>query len=238
MLFVDLDTEFQTILPNATAGVLAPGNSVMFTVEGEDSLSATLTTSEDLNNLTAQSVTGGSISPRGRAEFDSVLNDPFYVVPSEAQRPRLVSQTILQDVIVIHVGNFPLEEEDEAAAAPVDTGAPAQPGDPNAQAQVAEQPAAPEVEPPDIITLMVFPQDAVTLNYLVLMGAHLNLVMRASGDDSRVFTQAVTLDWLLAQHNIPVPSRLPYGFEPAIDRIISPAALDLLDVILSGNENQ
>jgi pilus assembly protein CpaB len=239
MLFVDIDTDFQTILPNSTSGVIAPGNTVLGTLENEDEITATLTTNEDLQSLTAQSISGGIMSPQGRTEFDGVLNQPLYIVPSETtQRPRLVSQTILQDVIIIHVGDFPLSTEEEAPASIAADDQP-QPGDPNAQPQdVPEEGVAAEAEPPDIITLMVFPQEAVTLNYLVLRGAHLTLVMRASGDDSRVFTEAVTLDWLLAQHSIPVPSRLPYGFEPSIEQIISPAARDIIDLILSESENQ
>lgn len=237
MLFVDLDTEFQTKLPNSTAGVIPPGNALLGTVETEDEISSTLTINEDLVTLTAQSITGGTVSPIGRIEIDGVLNQPFYIVPSESsQRPRLVSQTIMQDVIVIHVGDFPLSTEEETTEPAAAEGQP-QPGDPNAQPQDVPAEGLAEVEPPDIITLMVSPQDAVTLNYLVLRGGHLTLVMRASVDDSRVFTEAVTLDWLLAQYNIPIPSRLPYGFEPSLERIISPAALDILDLILSESEN-
>ncbi|MCH7663437.1 MAG: hypothetical protein IH859_06170 [Chloroflexi bacterium] len=240
LLFVDIDTEFQTILPNSSGGVIAPGNTVVFTTPGGDGASSSgVITVEGLEAITAQTVTGGAASPLGRTEFDGVLNQPFYIVPSESrQRPRLVSQTIMQDAIVIHVGDFPIGAEDDPnAAAPTDPAG--QPGDPNAQGQeVPEEQPVVVIQPPSIITIMVFPQEAVTLNFLVLMGAHLNLVMRASGDDSRVFTEAVTLDWLLANHNIPVPSRLPYGFQPSLERIISPGALDILDLILSGTEGQ
>ncbi len=240
LLIVDIDTEFQTVLPNSTGGVIAPGNTIVFTTGGGDgSGSSAVLTDEALQALTAQTVTGGAVSPIGRTEFDSVLNQPLYIVPSESsQRPRLVSQTIMQDAIVIHVGDFPFgEQADPNAAASADPAG--QPGDPNAQAQeVPEEQPAVVIVPPSIITIMVFPQEAVTLNYLVLMGAHLNLVMRASGDDSRVFTEAVTLDWLLAQHNIPVPSKLSYGFQPSLNRIISPGAREILDLILSGAEEQ
>ena len=66
------------------------------------------------------------------------------------------------------------------------------------------------------------PQDAVTLNYLVYAGSQLTLVLRPSGDDTRVQTEATTLDFLLTQYNIPVPVKLPYGMEPRIDDLLPP----------------
>jgi hypothetical protein len=57
----------------------------------------------------------------------------------------------------------------------------------------------------------------VTLNYLIIAGGKLNLVMRAAGDDQRIATEAVTLQFVLDQYNIPNPAKLPYGLEPRID---------------------
>lgn len=227
MLFVDIDTQFQTKLPNLTAAVISPGSTIVLAGGDGSGLAST----DTLEGLTAQSVSGGAASIVGRTEFDNVLNQPFYLVPSEAsQRPRFVSQTIMQDVVVVYVGNFPYGDGDAVPAAPVAVG---QPGDPNAEAQGVVEEAPPPPPPPDIITLMVFPQEAVTLNYLILRGARLTLVLRASGDDSRVFTEAVTLDWLLAQHNIPIPTRLPYGFEPSIGRILSSDALRIINAVVA-----
>jgi hypothetical protein len=36
----------------------------------------------------------------------------YYSVPSEKQRPRLVSQALIQDAIVLQVGDFPLPEDE------------------------------------------------------------------------------------------------------------------------------
>jgi pilus assembly protein CpaB len=55
------------------------------------------------------------------------------------------------------------------------------------------------------------------LNYLILVGGRLNLVMRSAGDDQRVSTEAVTLQFVLDQYNIPNPAKLPYGLEPRLD---------------------
>ena len=48
----------------------------------------------------------GLPSRQGRVELDPTLQQPFYAVPSEGQRPRLVCQMILQDVVVLKLGNF------------------------------------------------------------------------------------------------------------------------------------
>jgi pilus assembly protein CpaB len=68
-----------------------------------------------------------------------------------------------------------------------------------------------------MVTLIVTPQDAVTLNYLMLSGAKLNIVLRSAGDPTRVDTEAVTLQFLMDQYRIPNPAKLPYGTEPRID---------------------
>jgi len=70
-----------------------------------------------------------------------------------------------------------------------------------------------------VITLIVTPQDAVTLNYLVFSGAQLTLALRSPGDADRPPTEAATLDYLLKTYQIPVPVKLPYGMEPRVDRV-------------------
>ena len=42
-------------------------------------------------------------------------------------------------------------------------------------------------------------------------------------DDSRVATEAATLQFLLSQYNIPVPAKLPYAVQPRIDDLSYPA---------------
>lgn len=225
MLLVDLDTEFQTSLPNQSAAVLGAGPGVVIGVGTEEE--STTTINMDLTKMTAQNVAGGVASMIGRAEIDPILEQTYYVVPSERQRPRLVSQTLLQDAIVLGIGTFSLEEPEEPAAAAPSEEAEATAGEqPEATPQAAEepqeqsQPQAPEI--PEYITLIVTPQDAVTLNYLVNARAQLTLALRSAGDDSRVQTEATTLDFLLKQYNIPVPVSLPYGLEPRVDEFDLP----------------
>jgi Flp pilus assembly protein CpaB len=194
MSFVDLDTDFQTILPNKTGLVIGPGTPQ----QGA------------LPNLTVQ--IQGSDSLLGKAAQDTTLGAPVYNQPSEPQRPRLASQTLLQDAVVLRMGDF---TETPSTAAPTPA-----PGE--AQPTAEATPTA--TKQPDVVTLIVTPQDAVTLNYLMSLGsgAKLTLALRASGDDSRVETEAVTLQFLLDQYNIPVPVKLPYGTQPRVDQVALP----------------
>ncbi len=199
LLMVDLDANFQTILPNKTAQIIAPGPAA----EGGPS-----------------AITMG-INPQagtqGRAELDPTINQAIYLQPSESpQRPRLVSQSVIQDAIVLWMGDFPTDGKiTDQLVQPTPTPVPAD------QAQNGEQPAAAPPEPtkPQVISLIVTPQDAVTLNYLVLLKAQINLVLRGSGDTDKVNTEAVTLQFLMDQYNIPSPAKLPYGTEPRLTDI-------------------
>jgi len=65
-----------------------------------------------------------------------------------------------------------------------------------------------------LITLIVTPQDAITLNYLIYSGARLTMALRPAGDDTRVNTESVTLQYLLEQYNVSVPAKLPTGMQP------------------------
>ena len=148
-----------------------------------------------------------SQQPQGRTEVESAFQQGIYVVPSEPQRPRLVCQIISQNVRVLKLGSFPFEQTS------TETGQSDQ-----QQAQVVQQPD----QNPDIVTLIVSPQDSITMSYLVYSGAKITLTLRNPEDESRVATEAATLQFLLSQYNIPVPAKLPYAVEPRIDELISP----------------
>ena len=226
LLLVDLDAVYQSMLPNASALIVAPGP------QGEPGKSPV--------TISMQITGGGAASALGRTEFDTVLEQNYYAVPSEPQRPRLVSQNVIQNVMVLQVGNFPTLEEEKAeptptaipttasvSQAPTSTPAPAVP----AQGAPATGPVQPTITPtppppPDVITLVVSPQDAVTLNYLVQSGAMLTLALRSTEDKDTgsIEISPVTLQYLLDQYGIPVPVKLPYGTQPRID-VLSPKVL-------------
>jgi pilus assembly protein CpaB len=156
-------------------------------------------------------VPGGDAQP---LQIEPTTNTPYFVIPSEVQRARLVSQTVLQNITVLHIGNFYYTdvEGNEVTGAYTETFT-----DPNG---VTTQSIA---DPPDIVTLIVTPQDAITLNYLIYSGSKLTLALRSSGDDTTVATSAVTLEYLLTNYDIPVPTKLPYGLQPRIDGLVSPS---------------
>ena len=225
LLILDLDTDFQSATPNRNAAVLGAGPGVVVGAETETDISVDANT--DLSKVTAQTIGAGPTSVIGRTAIDPLLEQTLYVVPSESQRPRLVSQTLLQDAIVLGVGDFPLTDETQEEPTPTPELPPVE-GDLESSAEyTSEYPVEAELvkaEPklPDLITLIVNPQDAVTLNYLVYAGAQLTLALRPSGDDTRVQTEATTFDFLLTQYNIPVPVKLPYGMEPRVDDLLPP----------------
>jgi Flp pilus assembly protein CpaB len=191
-LFVDVDPSFQSVLPNQVGVLIGPAN----------------VKPPDMPGVTFGVYPPESPQSQGRTEVESAFQQGIYVMPSEQQRPRLVCQIISQNVKVLKLGSFPFEQT------PVDTGQAAD----QQQAQVVQQPD----QNPDIVTLIVSPQDSIMMSYLVYSGAKITLTLRNAEDESRVATEAATLQFLLSQYNIPVPAKLPYAVEPRIDELISP----------------
>jgi Flp pilus assembly protein CpaB len=193
MMFIDIDSEYQTRLPNQVVTVMGPMST------------------EETNIITLGLLQNETIALQGRTELDTILNELIYVLPSEQQRGRLVSQTLLPDVTVLQVGDFPFEEE-EIPEPVVEEDQFAEP-----VPEPEPTPVPVEAEPPDVITLVVSPQDAVTLNYLLYSGAEFTLALRAYGDDSIEATESATLQFLLDEYNITMPAKLPYGMEPRVN---------------------
>lgn len=223
ILFVDLDPTWQTILPNWTGNVIAPAG-------GGIDAGAGIIGKGVLDTLMAQPYRG--TSAQGRPETGTwvdpvtgqTVNQNFYILPSENQRPRLVSQTLIRNAIVLQMGNFMTPAEKAALEATPLPPTPTQaPGTEQTQAAPAATPT-PVPAPPDVITLIVSPQDAVTLNYLIYGGAQLTLALRNPNDADVNSTEAVTLNYLLDQYNIPIPVKLPYGIQPPVN-VLQPPSL-------------
>lgn len=151
---------------------------------------------------------------QGRVELDPTFQKPVYTVPAETQRPRLVCQMVLQDVTVLKLGNFALATQPTIAPD-------------------GSTPAAPSTQtnPPDIITLMVTPQDSIALNYFVYSGAVITMNLRNPNDNARIEAQSATLTSILTQYNISLPSKLPYAQQPRLD-VLAPPVLpnDIINV--------
>jgi Flp pilus assembly protein CpaB len=190
MTFVDVDPAYQSVLPNYVSAM----RDIFFPAEGGER-----------PYISIEPLTLELPSRQGRVELDPTFQKPIYTVPSEPQRPRLVCQMILQDVVVMNLGNFQLPT---AVAV-----------DPNATPSPAQ--AQPETAP-DIITLMVTPQDSIALNYFVYSGAVMSMTLRNPNDNSRIEAQSATLTSLLTQYNISLPSKLPYAQQPRLDVLAPP----------------
>jgi pilus assembly protein CpaB len=133
----------------------------------------------------------------------------------------MVCQTMLQDVVVMKLGNFSRDK-----GATVDT-----PSVPPTDAEGNPVPVA----PPDIVTLVVTPQDSITLTYLLNLQlvdpggsannrtqTRLSMTLRNPNDAARQATESATLQFLLSQYNIPVPAKLPYALQPALQYLLPP----------------
>jgi len=187
MKILDLDQEFQTQLPNSIATIFK--NEVIYGEDGPSTQPIDLTLRVD-----------GS-SYLGRVYQDpSIPDEFFYVVPSEAQRPRWVTQSVVQNALVLWVGDLPLVEEEAQPATETEAAA-------TDETQATET----YIPEPRRITVAVSQQDAISLNYLILTDADLNFVLRSAGDDQLVQTEPVTLQFIMDQYNIPYPTKLPYG---------------------------
>lgn len=220
MMFLDVDTDFQTQLPNYTGLAVSSGppdpesGEPIPLTAGIASLSPGGMTDPE----TGQPIPPEPLSPGilGKVVIDPVLGQAVLVVPSEGQRPRFVSHQLVQDVVILQVGNFPLPGEEAVQGTPT----------PTPEGGPAEGEEAPAPTLPDVVTLIVRPQDAVTLNYLMLAqtqsAVQLSLVLRGASDTSRENVLPVTLQFLLEQYQIPVPARLPYSLNPRIDLLVPP----------------
>ena len=146
-LFVDVDPSYQTILPNSIMTLQGPSL---------DFGGAELANPPAMPGVTLGVYPPETPHPQGRTEVESAFQKGIYVTPSEDQRPRLVCQMLLQNAVVLKMGTFPFQQ------VATDTGQTDQ-----QQAQVVPQ----TDQNPDIITLVVSPQDSITMSYLVYSGA-------------------------------------------------------------------
>jgi len=198
MLIVDLDAEFQSILPNL-AGSLVSGDSL---------LSSGPSTTFTYSQFEGVTIAGGPDPVQlGRVETDD-LGELIYAQASESQRPRLVTQRVVEQATVLRLGSFQLESEIRPAVLPEDEDQPA--------------PTTSENLAPDVITLVVSHQDALVLNWAVKANVDLTLTLRSPDDFTEYETSSVTLQYLIDNYNVAIPAKLPYGLEPRQDTIPAP----------------
>ncbi len=213
LLVIDVDPEFQTALPNETGMLVGPDGLLLGAVGGRK-----LEVERDEFGGVKITVADDTAPPLGRLDSEEETGQPFYVLPGETQRPRLVTQRLIANAIVLHVGTFPLEGEGEVTAAPQQ-----QPLGAEQQPEAgAQQPQAPQIVAPDIITLVVTPQDALTLNWAIKAGLDLTLTLRAPGDTTQAETSSVTLQFIVDNYSITIPGKPAFGLVPRLDEPIRP----------------
>lgn len=206
MLIVDIDTDFQSVLPNLTGILVNPDRGAINSFVGDW-----------VDPITGQVFVEG---PRevGRAETDVSTGELLYTRPSESQRPRLITQRLVEKAKVLHVGTFALEDE----VAPAELIAAEEGGAPPPQsAPIASVPT-----PPDIITLIVSPQEALAINYAVKSGMDIVLTLRSPDDPTETLTNMVSLQYLIETYSMSIPQRLPYSTSPRVDQFILPLLPD------------
>lgn len=184
-----VDTEFQTRLPNSFIPLEGSGG-------GDDE---------------AQGLVAGREYQYGR--FEDLPNGiPAFIIPPLGQSTPsyLVVQMTIQDAIVWHVGIW-ADEEESTTAGTAATGETAVEGEGgsislDSTGTGAAPPLPPEQRGMDSVlpvTLLISPQDALVLKYLQEMGADLDLVLRSTGDESPIITEAVWFRYVMDRYQIP-----------------------------------
>lgn len=194
-LFIDVDEEFQTRLPNNV--------SVITRMEtGELEIGA---------------------PQQGRQEPSTLSAEGVLVGPSEQQRPRLVTQRVISDAFVVHVGyfeeggNFIGATPTMMAVTPI---APP-PGEGTAEAEAVPTLAVSATPfAPVIITLAVTPQQALIMAWAIDAQIPITLTLRQAGDHGPAGQlEAVTLEYMIRNFNIAQPAALPFALEPPITSV-------------------
>ncbi|HOC20853.1 MAG TPA: SAF domain-containing protein [Anaerolineae bacterium] len=146
--------------------------------------------------------------------FEALPNgQDAFIYQSGPSIPNLVVQMTVQNALVWRIGTW------NEPAVPVTAAA----GEEQASGllgtapQEAATPIATPIMRGDIepVTLLVYPQDALVLKYLLEMGADLDLVLCSAADSGPVITEPVWLRYVLDKYQISdQPSDLPVAATP------------------------
>jgi Flp pilus assembly protein CpaB len=163
----------------------------------------------------------------GRIDQSSI--GTVIVGPAERQRPRLVTQRTIQDALVVHVGEFPLNGR-YLGELPTPTPVPATQEANSSGSNTTPQPTVTPVPPPNIVTLGVTPQYAVVLVWAIDAKLPVTLALRSVNDRSTQQTAPVTLDYMMQEFRIEVPARRDFSIEPAVRSIRQLVTGDIIDL--------
>ncbi|MBN1285568.1 MAG: hypothetical protein JXB47_09230 [Anaerolineae bacterium] len=195
-LFVDVDETFQSIEPNIQSLVTISPEGI--------------------------AVQQGVI---GRFEASSILGVPVIIEPAEYQRPRLVTQRTIQNAMVIHMGEYP--DGGDFLGIPEEEKPPEEEAMPAEEVEEGTPVPTPVPPRPRVVTLGVRPQDAVALIWAMESQAPMTLMLRSAADKEAVAetTQAVSLEYMVANYQVARPPRLDYALEPRITEVRSVNAM-------------
>jgi Flp pilus assembly protein CpaB len=125
------------------------------------------------------------------------------VFASAKIEPRLVSQLILQNIEILHVGEWPVHGLYQRPTPTL-----------NPEQQAAQSAPAPGGTPtatpprPGMLILMVDPQQALILEWLKESGVLIRLALRGAADSAPVSVDAVSYQYILTNFNITVPPKV------------------------------
>ena len=170
----------------------------------------------------------------GRIDQSSI--GTVIVGPAEHQRPRLVTQRTIQDALVVHVGEFPLNGH-YLGELPTPTPVPATQEADSGNGNASPPPPPTPIPPPNIVTLGVSPQYAVVLVWAIDAKLPVTLALRSVNDRSTQQTAPVTLDYMMQEFHIEVPARRDYSIEPAIRSIRQLVTGNIIDLSSTSTTN-
>lgn len=117
--------------------------------------------------------------------------------------PRQVSQLTLQNIEVLHVGEWPAT----GLLKPTPTQPTGQPAQPAQAAPVAGGTPTPTPPRPTMLILLVDQQQALILQWLRESRVQIDLALRGAGDSAPVSTESVSYQYILTSFNITIPPK-------------------------------
>ena len=165
----------------------------------------------------------------GRLEFIPEINQVAAIVPSEIGLdgqdftpglpiPKRVTQLTIQQAKVLYVGTWmdPRELEQQQIAAQ----AAAQAGSGEGGALPTPTPIPSRLETtPDVVILSMSSQDALALNWAMIRGVDINLVLRSPGDQTIFVTTSVSLPQIIDQGGLAIPEQSNFDVHPSLENV-------------------
>ena len=237
---VDIDSEFNTSLPNITQRViesaLLAGGEFLFPESTQGRLEFITDINQVVEFVPREFESTSTIGADGTVQESSAVVPPI---------PKRVTQLTVQQAKVMWVGTWrdPREfekgaEEAEAAAAAVEAAAAAEsgtnleiPGAAAAEGEAEEAAVEPEATPaperyenkPDVIILSLSAQDALVMKWALERGIKIDLALRAQGDTSQFSTVSISLPQIIEQGGLAIPEPGDFDLQPRVEDVPVPS---------------